>query len=59
MHKRIMEECSKKLEKDAKGYKKKAKYAVGTRRAQEKTEEKEAMGAAKDLKKRAKKAHEY
>ena len=59
MHKKIMQKCSEKLEKDAKGYRKKAKYATGTKKAHEKVEEKEAASAAKDLKKRAKKAHEY
>jgi len=59
MHKKIMEKCAVKLDKDAKKYSRKAKYAKGVKLAHEKTEEKEAKSAAKDMKKRAKKAHEY
>ena len=45
-----MDKCSKALVKDSKKYSKKIK--------QEKVEKKEAMSAAKDLKNRAKHAHE-
>ena len=50
MHKKIMKKCASKLMKDAKHYGKEMK--------EEKVEKKEALSAAKDLKKRVKKAHE-
>ena len=50
MHKKIMKKCASKLMKDAKHYAKEEK--------EEKVEKKEALSAAKDLKKRVKKAHE-
>ena len=63
MHKKIMEKASKKLVKDADKYKK--HEAVDKRKhdtkklKEDKIEEKEARSAARDLKARAKKAHEY
>lgn len=59
MHKRIMSKAAKELFKDAMSYKKKAKHTHGIKKKHEKTEMKEAMSAAKDMKKRSKKAHEY
>lgn len=59
MHKKIMERASKALDKDAKHYKSEMKHAKGSKKAHERTEMKEAVSASKDLKKRAKKAHEY
>lgn len=60
MHKKIMEKAAKALKKDAAHYKKEAKQAkTKTKKKHEKVEQKEASSAAKDLKKRAKKAHEY
>jgi len=47
------------LAKDAANYAKKAKAATGIKKKHELIEEREAKSAAKDMKKRAKKAHEY
>lgn len=54
-----MEKAAKALKKDAAKYHKEAAHAKGTKKKHEKIEEKEARGAAKELKKRAQKAHEY
>jgi hypothetical protein len=63
MHKKIMQRAEKALRKDAEHYEKKEKAAKKHHNAkkaqQEHTERKEAQSAAKDLKKRVKKAHEY
>lgn len=60
MHKKILKKTIKQLEIDAKKYANESKHAKSPKkRQQEKVEEKEALSAAKDLKKRAKKAHEY
>lgn len=60
MHKKIMQRCSKALSKDANNYKDKAKKADSPiKKKHEKIEMKEAKSAASDLKKRAKKSHEY
>ena len=58
-HKKIMEKASKALKKDAAHYEKEEKHAHGIKKKHEKVERKEALSAAKDLSKRAKKAHEY
>lgn len=61
-HKKIMEKASKALSKDAAHYRKEEKQDVKhkdkAKLKHHKTEEKEAKSAAKDLKKRVKKAHE-
>ena len=59
VHKKIMERCSKALVKDAEKYARHAKKDTGIKRKHDKIEMAEAAGAAKDLKRRAKKAHEY
>lgn len=60
MHKAIMKQASKALAKDAKHYESKASKAkTAVKKKHELIEKKEALSAAKDLKKRAKKAHEY
>lgn len=59
MHKKIEEKAAKALEKDASHYVVKAKHAKGEKKKEAKIEAHEAKSAAKDLKKRAKKAHEY
>lgn len=59
VHKAIMEKASKALKKDAAHYAKEAVHAKGVKKKHEKVEMKEALSASKDLKKRAKKAHEY
>ena len=59
MHKKIMEKCSVALKKDAKHYAKEEKHAHGAKKKHEAIEKKEAMSAAKNMKKRAKRAHEY
>jgi len=59
MHKKIMQEAAKKLEKDADKYASKAKHASGVKKKHEMIELKEAKSAARDMKSRAKKAHEY
>jgi hypothetical protein len=62
MHKKIMSKAAKALEKDAAHYKKEEKMDknMGAKKAlaHHKTEEREAKSAARDLKMRAKKAHE-
>lgn len=60
MHKKIMQKAAKALSKDASKYALKAKIASSpSEKHHEHLEEKEAKSAAKDLKKRAKSAHEY
>ena len=59
MHKKIMQKAAKALDKDAKHYKEKEKRDIGTKLKHDKIEEKEAKAGAKDMKKKAKKAHEY
>lgn len=60
VHKKIMERASKALSKDAAHYTKEAKHAkTKTKKKHELVEKREALSASKDLKKRAKKAHEY
>lgn len=59
MHKAIMKKAAKKLDLDAKHYASEAAKAKGPKKKHELIEKKEAASAAKDLKKRAKKAHEY
>lgn len=60
MHKKIMAKAAQKLEKDAKKYVMKAKMAKSpVKKKHEMVEEREAKSAAKDLKKRARQAHEY
>ncbi len=60
VHKKIMEKASKALKKDAAHYKKEEKKASSpAKKKHEMIERKEAMSAAKDMKKRASKAHEY
>lgn len=60
MHKKIEKKCAMKLEKDANKYAKEAKHAKSPiKKKHDKIEEKEARGAARDMKMRAKKAHEY
>ncbi len=56
-HKKIMEKATKALTKDAKHYKKE-EMADKKKLAHHKLEEKEAKSAARDLRKRAKHAHE-
>ena len=60
MHKKIMAKAASALKKDAKHYitdEKKAKSPI--KKKHDKMEAKEASSAAKDLKTRARKAHEY
>ncbi len=52
MHKKIMEKASKALKKEA-------AHEKGKKKKHEMIERKEALSASKDLKKRARKAHEY
>lgn len=54
-----MNKASKALKKDAAHYKKKASHDKGAKKKHDMTERKEALSASKDMKKRAKKAHEY
>jgi hypothetical protein len=58
-HLKIMKKAAKALEKDAAHYTKKAASEKGIKKKHELIEKKEAKSAAKDLEKRAKKAHEY
>lgn len=59
MHKAIMKKCAGKLMKDAKHYEKESKKASSKgEKKHENMEKREALSAAKDLKKRARKAHE-
>lgn len=58
-HKKIMEKASVALKKDAAKYAKEAKHEKSKAgKKHELVERKEALSAAKDLRKRAKKAHE-
>jgi len=58
-HKKIMKKCAHELEEDAMHYKKKIKTAKSSKKKHhERIEEHEAESAAKELKKRAKHAHE-
>lgn len=59
MHKKIMQRAASALSKDAKKYASKAKNEKGVKKKHEQVEEHEAKSAAKDLKVRAKKSHEY
>lgn len=59
MHKKIMKKCAEELNKDAKHYAHDAKHDKGIKKKHDKVEEHEAKSASKDLKHRAKKAHEY
>jgi hypothetical protein len=59
MHKKIMNRASKALKKDAARYEKKARHEKGTKKKHELIERGEALSAAKDMKKRAKRAHEF
>ena len=60
MHKRIMENSASRLMKDAKRYEQDAKHTSSKSKKQhDRIERKEAVSAAKDLKERARKAHEY
>ena len=59
-HKKIEKKAAKALEKDAQKYVKEAKNAKSPmKKKHEMIEAKEARAAAIDMKKRAKKAHEY
>ncbi len=58
-HRKIMKKAAAALSKDAKHYTEEAKHSHGIKKKHELTEKEEATSAAKDLKKRAKKAHEY
>jgi hypothetical protein len=60
MHKKIMAKAAKALSKDAKHYKSDAKSSKSNvKKKHDHIEEKEAMSAAKDMRKRSKMAHEY
>jgi hypothetical protein len=60
MHKKIELKAAKALKKDEAHYHKKVRTAKNpTKKKHAMIEEKEAKSAAKDLSKRAKKAHEY
>jgi len=60
MHKKIMEKASKKLMADAKHYEKDEKKTKSkVKKKHDEVEKKEAISAARDLKHRAKKSHEY
>ncbi len=60
MHKKIMTKASKALKKDAKHYAAEIKHEKNPKKKKhDKIEKKEALSAAKDMKKRAAKAHEY
>lgn len=54
-----MKKCADKLEKDSKHYSKEMKHAKGKKKEHERIEMKESKSAAKDLRKRARSAHEY
>ncbi len=59
-HAKIEKKAAKALDKDADKYKKEAAHAKTPIKAKhERIEEKEARSASRDLKLRAKKAHEY
>lgn len=61
-HKKILEKAAKALDKDAKHYKKEerkdAKHHNAAKLKHHEVERKEALSASKDMKRRAKKAHE-
>ncbi len=58
-HKKIMEKASKALKRDAMNYKKEEKQDKSkSAKMKHKVEEKEAMAASKDLKGKARRAHE-
>lgn len=60
MHKKIMTKAAEALDKDAKHYEHEMKHTKSkTKKKHEAVEKKEAKSASVDLKKRAKKAHEY
>jgi hypothetical protein len=60
MHKKIMKRAAKALEKDAMHYAKEAKHAKSKiKKKHELIEEMEAEGAARDLKRRVQRAHEF
>lgn len=59
MHKKIMNRAAKALKKDAEHYEKKSRHEKGSKKKHEMIERKEALSAAKDMKKRARTAHEY
>lgn len=59
VHKKIMQTAAKALAKDASHYKKEAAHSKGKHKKEELIEMREARSASRDLKKRAKKAHEY
>lgn len=60
MHKKIMKKCAEKLMKDGKRYVKDAKKTNSKlKKEHDNVEKKEAFSAAKDLKKRSAKSHEY
>ena len=60
MHKKIELKAAKALEKDASKYAKEAKHAKSpVKKKHEHVEEREARSAARMLKAKAKKAHEY
>ena len=59
MHKKIMKKAASALEKDAKHYAVEAKKDKGIKKKHDLVEKKEAKNAAKMLKSKAKKAHEY
>lgn len=54
-----MTKSAKALKKDAEGYAKKAKKDTGIKKKHDLVEKREALAGSKDMKKRAKKAHEY
>ena len=59
-HVKIMKRAAKALEKDSQHYQEDKKYTHSKIKKQhDAVEKKEAMSAAKDLKKRIKKSHEY
>ena len=59
-HVKIMKKAASKLKADAKKYHKEAAHAKSkVKKKHEKVEEREALSASKDLRKRARKAHEY
>jgi len=57
-HKKIMERAAKALKKDAVHYAKKMKHDTAKEKKHHALEKKEAMSASRDLKKRARSAHE-
>jgi hypothetical protein len=59
MHRKILQKAAKALKKDAAHYKKKASRDKGIKKKHDLIERKEALSGANDMKKRARKAHEY